>query len=123
MQYDDLIDTVAPVLGETGLARLKEKIVEKQWALERKSDSKTRTAANRTMANDGTGHRDYDLRRLRLALQEIADAEGDVDAYIAGYEEYVQTVPAIAAGIAMRLLDHGLSAGSGIIASVGGIGY
>jgi hypothetical protein len=44
---------------------------------------------------------------VRLALQEIADAQGDVDAYIAQYEEPVRKAPKIAAEIARRLLAAG----------------
>jgi Family of unknown function (DUF6880) len=42
---------------------------------------------------------------IRLALQEIADAQGDVDAFIAQQSETAKTVPRVAAGIARRLLE------------------
>jgi hypothetical protein len=41
---------------------------------------------------------------VRLALQEIADAQGDADAFIAQYDEQTRKVPKIAAEIAWRLL-------------------
>ena len=44
---------------------------------------------------------------VRLALTEIADLQGDVDAYIAPYEEKIRKVPKIAAEIAWRLLAAG----------------
>jgi len=44
---------------------------------------------------------------IRLALQEIADAQGDVDAFIAQQSEKARTVPAVAAEIAQRLLKAG----------------
>jgi hypothetical protein len=44
---------------------------------------------------------------VRLALQEIVDAQGDVDAFIAQYEKPVRKVPKIAAEIARRLLAAG----------------
>jgi len=44
---------------------------------------------------------------VRLALTEIADALGDVDAFIAQYEEKARKVPKIAAQIARRLLSAG----------------
>jgi hypothetical protein len=47
------------------------------------------------------------LSRVRLALQAIADAQGDVDGYIAQYDAAVRKVPNIAAGIARRLLAAG----------------
>jgi len=44
---------------------------------------------------------------IRLALQEIADAQGDVDAFIAQQSKAAKTVPKVAAEIARRLLDAG----------------
>ena len=44
---------------------------------------------------------------IRLALQEIADAQGDVDAFIAQQSEKAKTVPRVAAEIAQRLLEAG----------------
>jgi uncharacterized protein DUF6880 len=44
---------------------------------------------------------------VRLALTEIADALGDVDAFIEQYEEETRKVPKIAAEIARRLLSAG----------------
>jgi hypothetical protein len=44
---------------------------------------------------------------IRLALQKIADAQGDVDAFIAQYEASVRKAPKIAAEIARRLLAAG----------------
>jgi hypothetical protein len=42
-----------------------------------------------------------------LALKEIADAQGDVDAFIAQHDEQTRKVPKIAAEIARRLLAAG----------------
>ena len=42
---------------------------------------------------------------IRLALREIADAQGDVDAFIDQYDENTRKVPRIAAEIACRLLE------------------
>jgi hypothetical protein len=44
---------------------------------------------------------------VRLALMEIADALGDVDAFIAQYEPETKKMPKIAAEIARRLLAAG----------------
>ena len=44
---------------------------------------------------------------VRLALMEIADAQGDVDAFIGQYDEQTRKVPKIAAEIAQRLLAAG----------------
>src|SRR5471032_1812800 len=44
---------------------------------------------------------------IRLALQEIADAQGDVDAFIAQQSKNARAVPTVAAEIARRLLGAG----------------
>jgi hypothetical protein len=44
---------------------------------------------------------------VRLALQEIADVQGDVDAFINQYDEQMRKMPKIAASIAQRLLAAG----------------
>jgi hypothetical protein len=44
---------------------------------------------------------------VRHALQDIADAMGDVDAFIAQYDAETRKVPKIAAEIARRLLGAG----------------
>ncbi len=44
---------------------------------------------------------------VELALKDIADAQGDVDAYIAQYDEATRRVPKIAADIAQRLIAAG----------------
>jgi hypothetical protein len=47
------------------------------------------------------------LSTVRLALMNIADALGDVDAFIAQYDEEARKMPKIAAEIAQRLLSVG----------------
>jgi hypothetical protein len=44
---------------------------------------------------------------IRLALQEIADAQGDVDAFIAQESQKSRAVPRVASEIARRLLNAG----------------
>ena len=76
-QYDPLIHVLAPVLGRKGLERLKQRMRSEQPA---------------------------DSRVRRLALRGVADAQGDVDAYIAQYDEETRKLPKIAVEIARRLL-------------------
>ncbi len=76
-QYDPLIYVLAPVLGRKGLERLKQRMRSEQPA---------------------------DSRVRRLALRDVADAQGDVDAYIAQYDEETRKIPKIAVEIARRLL-------------------
>ena len=80
-QYDSLIHVLIPALGQKGLEHLKQRMI----ALS-KEPGRSRTS---------TSH---------LALTEIADAQGDVDAFIAQYDEQTRKVPNIAAQIARRLL-------------------
>ncbi|MGO8499804.1 DUF6880 family protein, partial [Rhizobium ruizarguesonis] len=46
-------------------------------------------------------------RTVRIALQEMADAQGDVDAYIAQQSEKTRKMPMISADIANRLVSSG----------------
>lgn len=109
-QYDELIRVLSPALGPTGLEKLKARFLELSKAPpERPNDN------NRKVIGWSTGGPIYadeiaNRRRegtVRLALQEIADAQGDVDAFIAQQSEMARTVPRVAAEIALRLLEAG----------------
>jgi hypothetical protein len=109
-QYDELIGVLSPALGPAGLEQLKERFLElSRAAPERPNDN------NRKVVGWSTGGPIYadeiaSRRResaIRLALQEIADAQGDVDAFIAQQSEKARTVPRVAAEIARRLLGAG----------------
>ena len=67
-QYDYIVRATAPALGETGLAFLKNLLMENR-----------------------------DSHLSGYALQEVADAMGDVDAFISQYSEKTRKVPMIAA--------------------------
>jgi len=106
-QFDRLIPVLAPALGEAGLAHLKQRMVElSNTPVERPADE------DRVEVMWGSGGPTYAdeveerSRRstVRLALKDIADALGDVDAFIAQYDERTRKVPRIAAEIAQRLL-------------------
>ena len=109
-QYDELIWVLSPALGPAGLEQLKERFLELSKAAPDKPKDK-----DRKVIGWGTGGPLYadeiaSRRRegtLRLALQEIADAQGDVDAFIAQQSEKAKTVPRVAAEIARRLLEAG----------------
>lgn len=85
-QYDGLIETLAPALGTSGLDRLKARFVELSQTSAEASDQ---------------------AWTIRLALQEIATAQGDVDGFIALYDPQARKGPMIAAEIARRLLSAG----------------
>ena len=109
-QYDELIAVLTPALGPTGLDQLKGRFVE----LSKVPPERPKDKDRRVIGWGGRGpfyaddlasrHRES---VIRLALQEIADAQGDVDGFIAQQSEKARTVPAIAAKIAQRLLKAG----------------
>lgn len=80
--YPTLISGLASVLGSGGLQHLKAGIIASKLDL---SDNYT----------------------LRAALEQIADVEGDADAYIAQQSDLAQKAPQVAAEIASRLLAAG----------------
>ena len=95
-----------PALGPIGLEHLKQRMI----ALS--AEPVRKPAANeRKVVGLGFGGAIYadDLAErsrvsaVRSALQDIADAQGDVDALIAQYEEHVRKVPKIAPEMSRRL--------------------
>jgi len=106
-QYDGLIDVLAPALGDRGLDHLKAAFVAlSKTAVEQPPRSKRKVIgwgpSGEIYADEIASHR----RRssIRHALQEIADIQGDVDAFVASYDGQTRKVPGIAAAIAQRLL-------------------
>lgn len=109
-QWDDLITTLAPHLGESGLSQLQSlleawrgepvEIAETvaSWRLD--PGERERLYASQIEAR----HRE---RASRFALERIADARGDVDAYIDLQPLDGRDVPKVAADIARRLLQAG----------------
>nr|WP_329603599.1 DUF6880 family protein [Acidiphilium iwatense] len=109
-QFDGLISALAKALGPEGLGRLKQLMIDLSNRPVEKRAAKDRVRIG--YGSSGPIYEDEIAERSRvgtvkLALQEIADAQGDVDAFIAQYEADTRTVPKIAAGIALRLLAAG----------------
>ncbi len=108
--HDRLVPALGTALGASGLAHLRDRA--RAWAAE--PDLVPPDGEREVIGWGGGGpmyadqiearHRRYGSARL---LKEIADAMGDVDAWIAQYEPATRRVPAIAAGIAERLLAAG----------------
>ncbi len=110
-QYDGLIGELAPALGETGLDHLRRKVLAFR-------DSRGGAASDAAPSNvvagpwaagdaDNGGRRDvsYLLKyTVPQALTDIADAQGDVDAFVAQFDQQRRTIPVFAAEIAQRLL-------------------
>src|SRR4051794_36243284 len=86
---DNLVRAICPALGEAGMAQLKARLT---------------AAQAKRPATDRHDGRSY---ALRAALQDIADAEGNVDAYIALVPASVRKQPGVAAEIGHRLLKAG----------------
>ncbi|AXA40492.1 DUF6880 family protein [Rhizobium leguminosarum] len=109
-QYDNLIAAMVPALGKDGLDCLKTLFV--QWSKEPKDKP---AEDKRKVIGWGAGGQIYEDEiygtqrdlAVRIALQEIADAQGDVDAYIGQHPEDARKAPMIAADIANRLLSAG----------------
>ncbi|MDJ0277689.1 hypothetical protein QLH51_12865 [Sphingomonas sp. 2R-10] len=108
--YDRLIPALAPALGANGLARIRD--LATAWQAEpvvtppQKDRKAIGWGSGGALFADqiDTSHRKHASARL---LKEVADACGDVDAWIAQYDAKGRRVPAIAAGIAERLLAAG----------------
>jgi len=88
-EFDGLVAAVFPALGKAGVAALKARLVA-------------------AMPNRSPTERfDTKAFNLRQALQDLADGEGDVDAYIALEPEAYRSRPVVAAEIGRRLLNAG----------------
>jgi len=109
-QFDKLIAVLAPALGQTGLEHLKQRMVDLSNRPGREPAEKDRVKVGWSSAGpiyaDEMAERSR-ISTVRLALREIADALGDVDAFIELYKEETRKVPKIAAEIARRLLAAG----------------
>jgi hypothetical protein len=110
-QYDRLIEALVEPLGREGLERLKG-----NFAQLSKEPVKKPAAAERKAvgwgSHSGPIYEDEIEERqrqsaIRHALKSIADAQGDVDSFIAQYDAKSKTMPAIATEIAQRLLTAG----------------
>ena len=106
-QFDGLIALMAEALGQHGLGLLKVRFEE----LSAKPPPKPGKDERRIIGYSSGGpiyEDDFEARHhartVKSALTEIADALGDVDGYIARFSDEDRSNPAIAAGIAERLL-------------------
>lgn len=112
-QFDRLIPEMAEALGEEGLGLLRQRFTE--WAAE--PEPKLPESERRVIGwgSSGPVYEDeiYGRHRestVKLALQAIADALGDVDAYIAQQSKQSLQSPMVATDIAQRLLVAGRAA-------------
>jgi hypothetical protein len=109
-QYDDIIQLLAPVLGTRGLEYLKSRVIELSQHERPRPPDKEREAIGWSQRGPIYADEISDTARRRtvqMALQEIADLQGDVDGFIAQYDDETRKVPRVAAGIGLRLVLAG----------------
>ncbi|MGF9567265.1 DUF6880 family protein [Neorhizobium sp. BT27B] len=112
-QFDPLIGVMADALGHEGMERLKTLLLEwsnepQETPSEMERDILGWSGAGPLYEDEVFGrHRD---RTIRYALQEIADQQNDVDAYIALQPQETCAAPMVAADIANRLTAAGRAA-------------
>jgi len=107
--FDDLIAVLAPALGKVGLDHLKGRFVALASEPVEQPKGERRVigwGASGPLYADQVAASARD-RAVRYALMQIADAQGDVDAFISQYDEETRKVPKIAAEISRRLLASG----------------
>ncbi len=109
-QYDHLIADLTQALGAEGLTHLKglvQALADRVVQIPPKSDwQKVGVGPGGTVY----AHQLEDRHRQSVtdrALKDIADATGDVDAFIAGYAAQARKLPVVATEIATRLLAAG----------------
>jgi hypothetical protein len=95
--YDGLVASLAAALGQKGRTALRRLLLQRrqQYLTEDKR------------AEIGSGRYDFTLSCLALALRDIAECEGDVDAFIDTYQGRDLTNPRFASEIALQLLRSG----------------
>lgn len=109
-QYDRLITAMVSALGNDGLEQLR--TLFEKWSKEPQEKTAMQDRQVIGWSSNGPVYEDeiYSNHRdltVRIALQEIADALGDVDAYIAQQPKATRKAPMIATSIANRLLAAG----------------
>jgi hypothetical protein len=109
-QFDSLIVALRSALGDAGLEHLKRRFVifSKEPVKKLKDHERRRVGWSMSgpiYEDEIDNHHRASV--IHLALRDIADAQGDVDAFIAQYDAPTRTVPKIAAEISRRLLAAG----------------
>ena len=104
-QYDKLISALSPTLGVKGLERLRQRLeafLEQTGATGITADQIGRQTTAEYMESIAQRRKQ---RIARSALLKLADAQGDVDAFLALLEPWMRTLPTNAIQIARRLVD------------------
>lgn len=106
-EFDGIIPATAPILGNAGLEYLKK--ITNDWA--ETPPQEYELESYRSWGLSSTTPEDIVQRNRKstssVILADIADAQGDVDAYMARYTDEQLTYGTIAPDVARRLLDAG----------------
>ena len=112
-QYDRLIDDLAPALGSEGMAQLKglfTALADRPVVVPPKAQwERVGYGASGAVYAHDVLERNR-LRSVDLGLRQIADVQGDVDAFVARLAPEARHLPAVATEIAQRLLAVGRAA-------------
>lgn len=108
--WDELIPILTPQLGTAGLTRVGELV--RAWQAEPAATPPARERRVIGWASSGPIHADeieasHRRHTASFVLQQVADALGDVDGFVEQFDKRARRMPAVAAGIARRLLDAG----------------
>ena len=108
-EFDGIIARLAPTLGDSGLQHLKSLVLAYEQApLDAPSEDHEALRFLRNLRSaSGSYARDQKDRLVQMCLQEIAEAQGDTEAYIAQYSAQDLARPDIAAEVAQLWLAQG----------------
>ena len=100
-EFGGIIGLLAPALGEAGLEQLKTLVMLHKGAPVKEAKDHAALQFLRDLRSSGGNFAaDQKTRLVKMCLQEIAAAQGDIDAYIAQYSAQDLTRPRIAAEVA-----------------------
>ena len=110
-QFDNLLKSLSPSLGNIGLEHLKKRMIDLKSSFLIKKPVSNRNKFDGLKSVGIVYVSDYkhdrDVWLVSYILRNIADELGDVDGYIAEYNDDEKSVPKIAANIGMRLIKAG----------------
>jgi hypothetical protein len=104
-EFDGIIPATAEALGAEGLEHLKQ--ITEAWAAAPPSEHELERYRRYGLSSPEDSVRRSKESTRSIILADVADAQGDVDAYMARYSAEQLTYGTIAPGVARRLLDAG----------------
>ena len=102
-EFDGVIPATAEALGQEGLEHLK--AITEEWVAKPPTAHELERYGFRSSPEEAV--RDSKLRTRSIIIAAVADAQGDVDAYMSGYTSEQLTYGTIAPDVAKRLLAAG----------------